>query len=220
MADATSPSQQNDDQSMEEILQSIRRIIAEEEDANPKAAKPETPDITGDEPQGSDVLELTDMVTEDGGIRNVREEAQEFEIPAASSPAASDDVLSGIDRALNVTAEQEDAPAEPLQFEPESVVSEAPAAQPKAPSFASQVEALMSDSAAAAASESFRNLRQTSSKPAAAAVEAPQFRNGDTVEDLVLEALKPMLKKWLDANLPTLVERVVQREVARLTRAD
>jgi cell pole-organizing protein PopZ len=32
------------------------------------------------------------------------------------------------------------------------------------------------------------------------------------------EMLKPMLKEWLDANLPPLVERLVKAEIARVTR--
>lgn len=38
----------------------------------------------------------------------------------------------------------------------------------------------------------------------------------NTMDGLVREMLKPMLKEWLDANLPELVERVVAREVARI----
>jgi len=38
----------------------------------------------------------------------------------------------------------------------------------------------------------------------------------DTLDGLVRAMLRPMLKEWLDANLPELVERVVTREVARV----
>ena len=37
-----------------------------------------------------------------------------------------------------------------------------------------------------------------------------------TLEDLVKEMLRPMLKDWLDSNLPPLVERLVQRYIAKL----
>lgn len=40
----------------------------------------------------------------------------------------------------------------------------------------------------------------------------------NTLEGLVREMLKPMLREWLDANLPTVVERIVAREVERITR--
>ncbi len=48
----------------------------------------------------------------------------------------------------------------------------------------------------------------------------PQIvRSGETsLEGLTRELLKPMLKEWLDANLPELVESMVEREIARITR--
>jgi cell pole-organizing protein PopZ len=42
--------------------------------------------------------------------------------------------------------------------------------------------------------------------------------SGRTVEDLVVEALRPMLREWLDANLPKITERLVKREIARIDR--
>lgn len=39
----------------------------------------------------------------------------------------------------------------------------------------------------------------------------------NTLEGLVREMLRPMLKEWLDANLPTLVEGMVAKEIARIT---
>ena len=40
---------------------------------------------------------------------------------------------------------------------------------------------------------------------------------GRTMEDVVIEALRPMLKEWLDANLPTMVEAMVAKEISRIT---
>ena len=40
--------------------------------------------------------------------------------------------------------------------------------------------------------------------------------DANTLDGLVREMLRPMLKEWLDANLPEIVERVVTREVARV----
>ena len=42
----------------------------------------------------------------------------------------------------------------------------------------------------------------------------------NTLEGLVRELLKPMLREWLDANLPEIVETIVSREVRRITRRD
>jgi cell pole-organizing protein PopZ len=42
--------------------------------------------------------------------------------------------------------------------------------------------------------------------------------NARTLEDLVKEMLRPMLKSWLDDNLPQLVERIVRAEIERVSR--
>lgn len=44
--------------------------------------------------------------------------------------------------------------------------------------------------------------------------------NGQTVEDLIREMLRPMLKGWLDENLPGVVEKLVQREIERVSRGN
>lgn len=45
----------------------------------------------------------------------------------------------------------------------------------------------------------------------------PDIAGSDTLEGLVRELLRPMLREWLDANLPRMVEEMVQREIARIT---
>ncbi len=45
----------------------------------------------------------------------------------------------------------------------------------------------------------------------------PESGGGETLEGLVREMLRPMLKEWLDSNLPGIVEGVVAREVARIS---
>ena len=57
------------------------------------------------------------------------------------------------------------------------------------------------------------------SKAALAALDSVKIdpnAGANTMDGLVREMLQPMLKEWLDANLPELVERVVAREVARI----
>jgi cell pole-organizing protein PopZ len=39
-----------------------------------------------------------------------------------------------------------------------------------------------------------------------------------SLEDVVRETLRPMLKSWLDEHLPSLVERMVEAEIERVTR--
>jgi cell pole-organizing protein PopZ len=45
----------------------------------------------------------------------------------------------------------------------------------------------------------------------------PEVTGTDTLEGMVREMLKPMLRDWLDANLPRLVEEMVAREISRIT---
>ena len=44
-------------------------------------------------------------------------------------------------------------------------------------------------------------------------------RGGPTLEDMVRDEMRPLLKEWLDANLPALVERLVQVEIERVIKA-
>jgi cell pole-organizing protein PopZ len=44
-------------------------------------------------------------------------------------------------------------------------------------------------------------------------------QNGRTLEDLMREMLRPMLKSWLDDNLPSLVEDMVRTEIERVSRS-
>ena len=48
--------------------------------------------------------------------------------------------------------------------------------------------------------------------------EAALPAHGRTVEDLVKEILRPMLKTWLDENLPRIAERLVRQEIERISR--
>jgi hypothetical protein len=75
---------------------------------------------------------------------------------------------------------------------------------------------LVSDDAAAASRQSLAALSalRERNEPSASAT-AP---GGDgPLEAVVREMLKPMLKEWLDAHLPEIVEQLVAREVARIT---
>jgi phage terminase small subunit len=47
-----------------------------------------------------------------------------------------------------------------------------------------------------------------------------QPRGGCTVEGLVTELIRPILKTWLDDNLPALAERLVRAEIERVSRAN
>lgn len=66
---------------------------------------------------------------------------------------------------------------------------------------------LLSPRATAAVDNAFNSLAHT-----------VLAHNPRTLEDLVGEMLKPMLKAWLDANLPNMVERLVRAEIERVSR--
>ena len=68
--------------------------------------------------------------------------------------------------------------------------------------------ALVGDPAAAAAAAAFGSLSSQILMP----------RDGRTLEDVVRELLRPLLKQWLDDNLPRIVQDTVQAEVERIAR--
>jgi cell pole-organizing protein PopZ len=64
------------------------------------------------------------------------------------------------------------------------------------------------------AAESSRSALATLSTVAAAALPPPQ---GNPLEDMVREMLRPVLKQWLDDHLPQIVDDHVKREISRIT---
>ena len=68
-------------------------------------------------------------------------------------------------------------------------------------------EGLLSPGTTAAVERAFDRLAETI-----------LLQNSRTLENLVREMLRPMLKAWLDANLPDLVERLVRAEIERAAR--
>ena len=218
MADADAAQvDENDDQSMEEILQSIKRIIAEEDeegvDANDadqakaaEEAEPGTDADANDSVMGSDVLELTDVVREDGTITSV-DKADNPEPEAADEAPVDESTEASVEAPA---VEEAEMPAEDADFIP-GVDNTPPAADP--------IAEIMSQETASATAAALSSLKQSQPEPAPEPkLDSPSFRSGVTVEDLVLEALRPMLKEWLDANLPELVERLVRKEIERITR--
>lgn len=100
----------------------------------------------------------------------------------------------------------EPSPLAPAKERPEAVLDLTEDAD------ASTATPIMSSDALAASRQALSNLSRLIVKPESA--------GSDTLEGLVREMLKPMLKDWLDAHLPAIVERVVAQEVARITGQD
>jgi cell pole-organizing protein PopZ len=177
--------------SMEEILSSIRRIIAEEDDHVPNrpAEDPGRKDLAGE-----DVLELTDRI-DDG-----RPLAPVATIPVESRPRPIEPVA-----AARPAAPKPSSPAN-RPAAPAPVQADQPAIEPSP---------LVSGSAAAASAAALSKLARVAA-PAPNDVSRPI--SGLTVEQLLVSMLEPMLKEWFDKNLPAVVERIVEEEVKKLVR--
>lgn len=223
--------------SMEEILASIRRIISEDGDeetaAAPEAAPEAVPDAV-DEPEAvaepepepkaakaveeEHVLELTDEVQDDGTVVNVNtgEAVAEEETPEEFVEALE------LDEGEEVELEMVDAEEEPLEeavaeaeAEPAPRVEEHPVPEPADVLAAEAADRLVSANPA---------INSVSSLSALAAAVDTHRRAVDpsigprTIEDLVKDVMRPMIREWLDDNLPSLVERMVGREIERMTR--
>jgi len=186
---------------MEEILASIRRIISEddapaEKAAEPAAAEHEPEPVLAHEPEP----DLAPEFEED----DVLELTEKFEAVAAEPAPAAPPVTSLGD--LDVFS----APPEPLTVAPAAPA--APPAPPPAPAprtaAASLDDALLSAPVAESAASHFGKLARTVAMPA----------EGRDLEAVVRELLRPLLKDWLDENLPAIVESQVQAEVERIAR--
>ncbi len=177
--------------SMEEILASIRKIIADEKDPA------ETNEPAPAAPESEDVLELTQMVQDDGSIMDL---ANPVVPPAEDIPPPP-------------------PPPPPPVFEPEPMpepepVFSPPPPPPPPPEMSD--DALLSMAAETATSSALAALATSVHRPPAGSLAVS--RAGVTLEDMVKEMLRPLLKEWLDQNLPPIVDRIVQKEVERISR--
>lgn len=211
MAAKTEGAASDQDLSMEEILQSIRKIIAEDgEEAKDSMsadtpAKPAANGAKGNVP-GSEVLELTEMLKDDGSVESLKPAAAEA--PKEMPPT---DVLSTIDEALGTAKPA--AAAAPAPAAPVPTQTAAPAAKAAA-------DTLLSDQAALAAAASMKKFQAAAEPPLPplSTTPSPVMASGKTVEQMVIDMLRPMMKEWLDKNLPKVVENIVEREVRRLNK--
>jgi cell pole-organizing protein PopZ len=79
-------------------------------------------------------------------------------------------------------------------------------------------EELVSSASADAARQSLDALSAAVTSPASAAgAPAVTAAGGRTMEEVVMDALRPMLKQWLDTNLPGMVETMVAKDISRIT---
>lgn len=85
---------------------------------------------------------------------------------------------------------------------------------------APELETIVSTSVAEASRNALSALAAKRARAAAAPAASIPDIGGKTIETLVTDMLRPMLKDWLDANLPEMVERMVAKEIARISEED
>ncbi len=189
---------------MEEILSSIRRILKEDEAAAPAAAADD------------DVLVLdSTMIATRPDISSATAPPAEVLRPAAE--------MLGVGEPMNFATE----PTLDTGFPPppppqaEAAVARTPIIpadidlEPLPPPVPPRIEApegIVGDQVSSAIASHIGSLVRNITTERAASV----TRGGLTIEDLVREELRPILKAWLDSHLPSLVERIVRAEIERV----
>jgi len=225
--------------SMEEILASIRRIIADDEAKPAAAEKPASPPVAAKPAVMKDIppsaiapapkpaaapkpapppppppapepvsnnqddidamLASLDAATPEADIRPAQPEpeADVFELTdemALPEPAPAAATFSKVE------------PQDDIEFTEAKASRRQPAYEPPFES-AAPARPILSHSTVSAVESAFHSLANT-----------VLSNNARTLEDLVKEMLRPMLKSWLDDNLPGLVERIVKAEIERVSR--
>jgi cell pole-organizing protein PopZ len=180
---------------MEEILASIRRIIADDQEVLRGASRDRG------EPSGlANVLDLT--------------ERQTAQMMGRSSPLGQGYPAPEPHRDSTDHGDEDDHSDNDLQLvsyhdEPEDALDRVPEPDEAERTFSDprRTDTLLSSAANASVADAFTRLGSTIMPT------QPQ-----TLEDLMKDLLRPMLKEWLDDNLPALVERLVQAEIERIAR--
>ena len=135
-----------------------------------------------------------------------------------SREPSMEDILSSIRRVIA----RDEAPGRDTRARPadEDVLDlhqeEETAAVPAETARAGAAEELISAASADAARQSLEALTAAIAPAAAPAANAAPA-SARTMEEVVVDALRPMLKQWLDDNLPPIVETMVAKEISRIT---
>jgi cell pole-organizing protein PopZ len=208
------------DTSVEEILASIRRIIADDDAAKAPKAEPKTADVTAPPPPNAAAARPAPPAQPPPAAAAIAAAAAS---PAVDLDAMLDDIEEVADApradgtapdVLDLT-ESMAAPAPPTQgfrtidAQSDIVFDDGPMDSEPRPTSSQDARrsGLMSDATSAAVDSAFNALAQT-----------VLVHNARTLEDLVREMLRPLLQTWLDDNLPNLVERLVRAEIERVAR--
>ena len=221
------------DQSMDDILASIRRIMLDEQarlqdgpnTPAPSYAVPARPPVTNANP----VLVLdASMAVRDRTADREPIRLPEETVTTGTIPSAPVPTQAAPTEAVPAEAVPPTPPPVPPRPTPPTVtttwptnpVAELPASEASrdAPIAVTPqtIEALLAPAAAAAASASVEALLKQLSEERLAALVPASGRSSPTIEDVVRSELRPFLKSWLDEHLPSMVERLVHAEITRL----
>lgn len=239
--------------SMDEILSSIRQIIADDD----AAGAPRRPTIQAAPPPmqaaparvaAEDDRDLSDMlddieplalspsqIVEDddaaGGFSfdSLLADTEEEE-PGAPALVEPDDVTFDLEDELPsfdppAQAEPEPEPEPEIAFAPEPEPVFEPEPEPVAPQPAPSMAAASAMPDPTLTSDIADELLEPATRAAVRGsigkLNALGIGNpGLTIESMMREMLRPMLKEWLDEHLPAVVERMVEKEIARISRGE
>ena len=177
--------------------------------------------MTQPEPPAGPDPSMEDVLASIRRILNDDEAGASAATPAA--PHAPDDVFL-LDRTMRI---EEPAPMPPASMPPASDEPSAHPARDEPVHHADPqadyshldageppAEPLLSASTAAAAGASLGALVRVVGQR-----NTPVYRGGPTLEDMVREEIRPLVKSWLDENLAPMVERLVRGEIERVSRS-
>jgi len=210
----------NAEPTMEDILASIRRIIADDDPVKPKSGQAKVADSSTNAPPASaaklapapvvpPASSEPPTMSMDRDDENGDAEIAAFEDEMQNNSDEPSEVLELTEAmrahspAYSGAPDVEFSEPETREFSRERSAAEKP--RPIVPPPSNR--RLVSPRTAAAVDSAFNSLAHT-----------VLVQNARTLEDLVREMLKPMLKNWLDDNLPTMVERLVRAEIERVSR--
>jgi len=179
--------------------------------------------IDGSELAGAAAIAATGAVG--AVVASQNEEAEELSLPS-DDVQSTEDILSELDLALAEVAQedsQEEAPALQANLEPEpepEIVAETESKaadtivepeESEAMPRTARKDAIINEVTEEATTDAFAELSQ------AVEEKAVFTESGPRIGDIVQDALRPMLKDWLDENLKSIVERAVAKEVKRIS---
>jgi uncharacterized protein len=199
--------------SMEEILASIRRIIADDDSNKPAQRAPDPPKAEPQPPPPVFTPPPPSPAFAPPPPPPPRPRVEVEPSPMMEQPSPFADQSADI---LDLTESMAAAPPPPPsvasnpppQFRTIEANSDVGFAETgERGATGEEGGRLISNSTSAAVDSAFNTLAQT-----------VLMQNARTLEDLVREMLRPMLKSWLDDNLPGMVERLVRAEIERVSR--